>query len=633
MSLTRIACVCVGAAMPMAAQCAQELPDLSLEALMSTEISRISGASRMDQLISEAPATVTVLTQKDIRRHAWRNLGELLRSAPGINISYNHLYSTASMRGMTGALDLGSYLLILVDGERMTSNVSDVSPLGPDMPIDMEWIDRVEVVTGASSAVYGANAVLAVVNIVTRDQAALGDVELSAAYGSDNARSLRFAGKKPLERGYVAASVSHTDGDGLYPDDDHEATRVFGRYARGPFTLTAWNVDHHKQYPYTLPPVLTEGHTDLNHTSVTLNWRDSLGQGLHANASLQYGRYEYIFAYGNPALKYRHYPTEGDWWSLDASLAHVVGEHTLLYGIEYMTSPDAHRYGTETTPLYVHPFDIDVSFTRRALYAQDIWRLKPETSLHLALRYEDDERFKDSLWVPRLGLVQRLSPATTFKLTYGESFRAHTPFEYGTLPDPLRNILPGEPPEQIKQTEIRLEHDLNPATRIEGSLYHIVAEHLVRYLSTLPPRVAIDQSSSLDGMEVAFAWRGQDGSRLRASANIQEGEFDDGGKLYNSPERMLKLNYSRPVPALDAFLGIETYYVGKRTSLTGTDASGYAETNLTLGSNRRAGHWHWQVGVYNLFDRQGYDVPPYGQHVQLIEREGRALRLQVGWDM
>jgi iron complex outermembrane receptor protein len=353
---------------------------------------------------------------------------------------------------------------------------------------------------------------------------------------------------------------------------------------------------------------------------------------MHANASLQYGRYEYTIAYGNRALLYRDYPTEGYWWSLDASLAHVVGDHTLFYGVEYMTSPDTHRTGLETSILGTKTFDHDVSFARQALYVQDIWRLNADNSLHLALRYEDDERFKDSLWVPRLGWVRRVSGNTTFKLTYGESFRAHTPFEYGTLPESVRVALPDEPPEQIKQVEARLEHDLTPATRLEGSVYHIQARNLVRYISTLPPRVAIDERSALDGLEVALSWRASDGSRLRASGTLQKGEFEDGGALYNSPDRMLKLNYSRPV-AFDAFLGIEAYYVGRRTSLSGVNAPGYAETNLTLSSQRRPGHWHWQIGIYNLFDQSGQDIPPYGQHVSLVEREGRAFRAQIGLDI
>ncbi len=610
---------------------AVDIVNLSLEELLTTEIDKVQGASRLEQIITEAPASVTILTRKDIRRHGWRTLSELLRSAPGINTSYNTLYSTASIRGQTSALDLGSFLLLMIDGERLSSNVSDAALLGEDMPIDMDWLDRVEIVTGASSAVYGANAALAVVNLITRSEDSLANIEATVSVGSDANRTWRLAGKKSFEGGHIAVSASHSASDGYLPNDDNSTSRWFARIAKGDFTFTALNLDREKAYPYQQPPVIVEGHLNTQYGSATLSWRKELTPALQANVSLQYGESEFTVGYGNPALVYRNYPTTGSWRSLDASLTQKIADHTLVYGFDYMNSPDTRRYGYEATPTLIRDeFDHDVSFTRHALFIQDIWKVRPDLGLHFALRHETDERFDDSLLVPRLGMVYQYAPNTTIKLTYGESFRAHPAFEVSSLSSTARALIPGKPPEQIKQLEVRLEHNLSPATRLETSLYHIQTAEQLRYVPSIKGKFRIDEGSSLSGLEAGLLWRSQDSSRLRASLTVQDGEYDsDGARLYNSPEHMVKLDYSRPLDALDAFIGLEALYTGKRQTVIGSTVPSYALTNLTLSSApRNDGHWGWQLGLYNLFDRQYYDPSPYSLKLGAIEQEGRSWRVQ-----
>ncbi len=618
----------LGACMSSMSQGA-EIADLSLEQLLSTEINKVSGASRMEQLIAEAPAAVTILTSKDIRRHGWRTLADLLRSAPGINISYSNLITTASIRGQTSALDLGSFMLLMIDGERLSSNVSDAALLGEDMPVDMAMIDRVEIVTGASSAVYGANAALAVINIITRSDDALSDFEAEASVGSSQAHSWRLGGKKSLDSGYATFSVGHSDSNGYMYNDDNASTRGFARLALGDFTFTALHLDRSKSYPYLQPPIVIDGYMDTRYQSATLSWRHAISETTQANASVQYGKSEFTVGYGNPAFLYRTYPTEGSWRGLDANITHKLGNHTVLYGFDYMNSPDTHRYGYESTPVGIRdPFDNDVSFERHAFFVQDFWRFTPESSLHFALRHETDERFKDSLWVPRLGLVHRYSPQTSLKLTYGESFRAHPAFEISSLPKVVRPLIPDLPPEQVKQWEARIEHDLSLATRLEASLYRIETLDQLRYAPSAPGRFLVDETSELIGVEAGMLWRGQDGSRLRASVTLQEGEFgSDGAQPYNSPKRMLKLNYSLPIKPFNAMLGMEAQYTSKRATLVNTTVPDYGVFNLTLSSDEREGRWQWQVGVYNLFDHSYSDPSPYSLQLGEIEQEGRAWRV------
>lgn len=612
---------------------ASEIAELSLEDLLITEIDTVSGVSRVEQLIAEAPAAITVLTHRDIRRHGWHTLAELLNSTPGINVSYNSLYTTASIRGQTSALDMGSFMLLLIDGERLTSNISDASLLGEDMPIDLEWIDRVEIITGASSAVYGSNAVLAVVNIITHKAADLANVEASVAVGANASQSGRLAGSTGFEGGgHIAASASRSTSDGYLDNDANETTRWLARIARGDFTLTALHIQREKMYPHLDPPLLTDGRTNSDYGSATLSWRKALSNSLHADVSLQYGESESNVGFGNPDLLYRKLRLDGSWRAIDASLTRKHGRHTVLLGFDYLNAPDTWRHGIDFTPtLVLDEREQDMGFSRHAVFLQDIWNPLPGLGLHVALRHEKDERYRGSLRVPRLGMVYRYSPTTTVKLNYGESFRAHPAYEVASLPNVVRLLIPDKPPEQVTQWEARVEHELNRASRIDASLYRIRTSELLRYAPAQTKRdFLIDEGSTLTGLEAGILWRRQDGSRLRASLTLQEGEYDsDGAKLFNSPEHLAKLTYSRPVAPLEAMLGFEAVYTGKRQTLIDTTVASHTVCNLTLSSAPSRNHWEWQLGVYNLFDRRYSDPSSYTLHLGEIEQEGRHWRARL----
>jgi iron complex outermembrane receptor protein len=140
-------------------------PDLfraTLEDLMKIQI---TSASRKEQPIVEVPAAVFVLTQDDIRRSGMRTIPELLRLVPGVQVGrINSSNWAVSIRGFND--QFANKLLVLVDGRSIYQRVfSGVFWDAEDMV--MEDIERIEVIRGPGAAVWGANAVNGVINIVT----------------------------------------------------------------------------------------------------------------------------------------------------------------------------------------------------------------------------------------------------------------------------------------------------------------------------------------------------------------------------------------------------------------------------------------------------------------------------------
>jgi iron complex outermembrane receptor protein len=140
-----------------------DLAQVTLEDLLNIEI---TSASRKEQRASDTAAAVFVITQDDIRRSGMRTLPELFRLVPGMQVAQINANNWAvSARGFN---DLWSNkLLVLVDGRSIyTRQFSGV--LWNDQDLALDDIDRIEVVRGPGGAVWGANAVNGVINIVTK---------------------------------------------------------------------------------------------------------------------------------------------------------------------------------------------------------------------------------------------------------------------------------------------------------------------------------------------------------------------------------------------------------------------------------------------------------------------------------
>ena len=141
------------------------IPDaLSLEELLN---SKVYSASKYERE-AEAPSSISVISGDEIRSNGYRTLFEALRSVTGFYTKNHGSYSTLGVRGFAPPGDSNSRILLLVNGHTINNNIDGSAPLGYDFPIDMDLIDRIEIVRGPSSSLYGANAFFGVVNIIIR---------------------------------------------------------------------------------------------------------------------------------------------------------------------------------------------------------------------------------------------------------------------------------------------------------------------------------------------------------------------------------------------------------------------------------------------------------------------------------
>ena len=167
------------------------IADLSLEELADIEIMSVS---RRAERLQDAPASIFVITNADIRRSSAKTLAEALRLAPNLDIAQVNASSYAiSARGFNNSL--GNKLLVLIDGRTVYSPI--FSGVNWDtQQVMLEDIERIEVISGPGGTMWGANAVNGVINVITK-RASESQGGLVVGSGSNNSAdgSFRYGGK------------------------------------------------------------------------------------------------------------------------------------------------------------------------------------------------------------------------------------------------------------------------------------------------------------------------------------------------------------------------------------------------------------------------------------------------------
>ena len=120
--------LCVATSIAGARRVRADVGAMSLEALLNTPI---SAASKYEQSMDDAPASVTVLTSEDIRRYGWRTLEEALQTVRGLYVSNDRNYSYLEVRGFGRPTDYNSRILLLINGHTHNENFFNSAALGP----------------------------------------------------------------------------------------------------------------------------------------------------------------------------------------------------------------------------------------------------------------------------------------------------------------------------------------------------------------------------------------------------------------------------------------------------------------------------------------------------------------------
>ncbi len=158
------------------------LPDFSSLSLQELSLIKVTSISNTQQTLSQAAGAVYVISQEEIHRSGMTNVADLLRLVPGLSVArLNSSEWAVTSRGFNGRF--ANKLLVLIDGRSIYTPIFSGVYWDMCMPL-LDDIERIEVIRGSGAAVWGANAVNGVINIITRAANETKGVSVTAGGGT-----------------------------------------------------------------------------------------------------------------------------------------------------------------------------------------------------------------------------------------------------------------------------------------------------------------------------------------------------------------------------------------------------------------------------------------------------------------
>jgi iron complex outermembrane receptor protein len=655
------AVVAVVAALPPNSATAQATGDIDLTALSLEDLLNVEvySASKFPQKMSEAPSYVTVVTAADIKTYGYRTLADILRSVPGLYVSYDRQYNFLGVRGFSRPGDYNSRILLLVDGNRLNDAVYDTASIGTEFPIDVDLIDRVEFVAGPGSSIYGSNAFFGVINVITRNGRGIGGVEVAGSVASAQTAKGRVTAGGVLDSGLdwiLSATYYGSKGKDLYfpafdtPETNNGVAQgldydryasFFGKASYGGWTLEAAWADRKKGVPINAFANFNDPDTYVRDPQgwVDLRYNGPLTESTDLLARVFYGKYPYEgdYVYGGELPSDRIVNRDGSrstWWGTEAKFVSKLGDsNKLVYGVEYVKNLQQDQFNYDVDPPAVYT-DTHAQSSRWGVYVQDDVTLRKNLVLNAGVRYDDYGSGRAST-NPRVALIWNPVPAGALKLIYGTAFRAPNSYETDYAANDSQKANPDLLPERIQTYEVIYEQIVERNSRFSALVFQNRIKNLIS--GAVDPADGLFQFNNLGrvkatGGMVSLERNWENGYRARASYSYQQAvDETTGERLTNSPENIVTLNASTPALALGVRAGLEAQYVSSRKTALGT-TGGYTLVNLTLRNTTLVKNLELSASVYNLLD-QDYGDPATEDlaliGVDTIAQDGRTWQLKL----
>ncbi|MDH5600175.1 MAG: TonB-dependent receptor [Gammaproteobacteria bacterium] len=625
---------------------------LSLEELVDLETTI---ATQSKSTLTKTPAVVTIITADDIKATGATNLVDVLEAVPGIHVRANH-FAFRPLIHFRGAS--ANQTLLMVDGNPMKDLMWGFGIFWKGLPSSI--IERVEIIRGPGSALFGADASAGVINVITKTAGKIVNTEAGLRVGSFNTKSawIQSGGDYKGYQVNLTAEVFSSDGHNPYIPTDAQTTTdlanatnvsyapASARYGwrnediRFSIIKDKWRLNtsylRHSELEIgmtgagVLDPATRGEDSRLNidllysNANFSDNWK--------MNMAFRYQNLDYTSGSGfqerppgyddgsgvytnglinimKSAERWLQFGVNGHYSGFNDHLIHLGTGYTTqdLYSVEqyvnYGTGPDGN-------PLPVNGPLVDLSGSPYAfapetirkisyLFIQDEWEINDTLQLTAGARFDHYSDFGNTV-NPRLALVWKNSDKLITKLMYGQAFRAPSYQELYAITSFAKGNT-NLKPERSDTLDLSFNYRVSKDLLFTTNLFTFTQRDLIRAVGT-PITYQNTGNHTINGIEFEASWQAT--QNIRFSGNFTLRSQDDSQyRAFDEPEQEAYLRMDWGFRNKWNW-NIQANWVGERerkTTDTRPPVNDYLLTDTTLryiGSK----NWEFTASIRNLFN-------------------------------
>jgi outer membrane receptor for ferrienterochelin and colicins len=622
---------------------------------------QVVAATKTLERAEQAPASITVLTADEIAGFGWTTVAEALAGVHGTFASNDRIYESVGFRGFSPPGDYTNRVLVLVDGHPFNDVLSGQGYVGHDLDVDLANVERIEIVRGPGSVLYGTGALFGVINVVTRRAAEGVHAAAEGTAGTLGTSIGRGTASVAGRRGevLVSAAALHQLGDRRFPLDDAGSGSPPALAARadvetayhldlsarlGPLTLRAgWN-DREKLVPTGAFRTLAGPGTSYRDRRgfAELRLEQPLGRArLVARAAYDESRFRGVFSSAaDPTMRGSGAPEDrflARWATGELRvILPRLARQRLTVGAEMQDQLRLDLGGSSAREQQQAGAASELVLSG---YAADDVQVAPHLHLDAGLRVDHYRHGLGTTLNPRLALIAQPYQGGNTKLFVGRAFRSPSSYERFYNDDDYSQRRAGAlRPEVLVSADLEHAHAIDEDFVLVGTLF--VSE--VRNLIALAPAadrpelvVFTNQASKVRsvGASGEVRWEPGGGNSLVAAYSWQRVETigaQTSMPFPNAPSNAASLRALTSLLAPYLRLGNELLVEVGRHTRDGARVDDAFLWNVTLSGEHRPWRLRYFAGLFNLLDVHGYGPGyPVGPEVPspTVPRYGRSARL------
>ncbi len=601
-------------------------------------------ASKYGQRIGEAPAAVSVITADDIAHYGWRDLADVLKAQPGFDVYSDRIYNFVTPRGFSLSNDPNSRILLLINGHSVVEFFGYYN--GHLASIDLNHVKQIEIVRGPNSALYGTNAMFAVINVITKDGSTsdirlIGEAgsfehtKLSANYGRTFASGLKVFAQGTYSESdrqtlYFEAydTPDHPSQSGGYSDPKTNERKLINgsfQFAYKNFSLHGLTNNRKKQVPTGIYGGRFGDKTtffqDIN-TFIEAKYHWQINEKLAADLRAYTDLYKFkgrFWYYVDPDwVNGPPYPSEYNDIEDQALGGEVLFstkwnvQHNTVFGGEYK------RYNSLKFDYYSEDdpdqnlnerYDVDPEESIASLYLLHTFKPSQQLIFEAGLHYDKYSTVGSHI-SPRGSISYKPFANSWLKLLYGEAFRAPNFWESNDGASTIFYVQgnPDLKPEIVRNMELLFSTYPSQNIQWSNAFFSYELEDNIQQVE--------GQWQNVDGAVTGLGFETDVRLKYRhvlGYANLSytrvESDLTDK-RLPISAEWIAKAGFSKN--GSWAALAVETQWIGPRLKALGDienagynpELKAYSVTNVTVSNVKLTERIRFALSVYNIFDTE-----------------------------